>query len=76
MHTSPHVEVTNAYFGALGSGDVPTAMALLDPGVVWHQPGTNRFSGDHSGVAGVGGLLHVPVAERMEKARALFAEGE
>ncbi len=57
MHTSPHVEVTNAYFGALGSGDVPTAMALLDPGVVWHQPGTNRFSGDHSGVAGVGGLL-------------------
>ncbi|MDQ4046726.1 MAG: nuclear transport factor 2 family protein [Actinomycetota bacterium] len=32
-------------------------MALLSPDVVWHQPGSNRFSGDHSGIERVGSLL-------------------
>ena len=49
--------VAAAYFEALGAGDVPGAMALLSPQVVWHQPGGNRFSGDHIGVDGVGALL-------------------
>lgn len=49
--------VAASYFDALGRGDVPTAMAQLSPSVVWHQPGSNRFSGDHSGVDGVGALL-------------------
>jgi len=49
--------VAAAYFEALGRGDVPTAMSLLDPQVVWHQPGANRFSGDHAGLEGVGALL-------------------
>jgi ketosteroid isomerase-like protein len=49
--------VTASYFSALGRGDVPGAMALLSPDVVWHQPGSNRFSGDHSGIDGVGSLL-------------------
>ncbi len=49
--------VTATYFTALGRGDVPTAMGLLSPRVVWHQPGENRFSGDHVGVDGVGALL-------------------
>jgi ketosteroid isomerase-like protein len=51
------VAVTASYFSALGRGDVPGAMALLSPDVVWHQPGSNRFSGDHSGIDGVGSLL-------------------
>lgn len=46
-----------AYFEALGRGDVPAAMGLLDPQVVWHQPGTNQYSGDHVGLDGVGALL-------------------
>ena len=49
--------VTASYFDAFGRGDVPAAMALLSPDVVWHQPGSNRFSGDHTGINGVGLLL-------------------
>ena len=49
--------VAAAYFDALGRGDVPAAMGLLSPRVVWHQPGANRFSGHHVGVEGVGALL-------------------
>jgi len=53
---SPAV-VAATYFDALGRGDVPTAMAQLGAAVVWHQPGANRFSGEHVGVEGVGALL-------------------
>ncbi|GAB3763807.1 nuclear transport factor 2 family protein [Microlunatus parietis] len=49
--------VAATYFDALAQGDVPGAMALLAPEVVWHQPGANQFSGDHVGVDGVGRLL-------------------
>lgn len=49
--------VAATYFDALGRGDVPTAMAQLSADVVWHQPGANRFSGDHVGADGVGALL-------------------
>ena len=53
---SPAV-VAAKYFDALAQGEVPTAMALLAPDVVWHQPGANQFSGDHVGGDGVGKLL-------------------
>lgn len=49
--------VAATYFDALGRGDVPTALAQLSDVVVWHQPGANRFSGDHAGAQGVGALL-------------------
>ena len=49
--------VAATYFDALGTGDVPTAMAQLSEAVVWHQPGANRFSGHHRGLEGVGALL-------------------
>ena len=49
--------VAATYFDALGRGDVPTAMAQLSSSVIWHQPGANRFSGNHSGMEGVGALL-------------------
>lgn len=57
MNENAPATVAAAYFDALGSGDVPTAMALLSPQVVWHQPGENQFSGDHAGIDGVGALL-------------------
>jgi ketosteroid isomerase-like protein len=57
MSENTPTAVADAYFGALGTGDVPTAMSLLSPEVVWHQPGANQFSGDHAGLDGVGALL-------------------
>lgn len=50
-------DVAATYFDALGRGDVPTALAQLSDTVVWHQPGANRFSGDHVGAEGVGAML-------------------
>jgi ketosteroid isomerase-like protein len=44
-------------------------MALLSPTVIWHQPGANRFSGDHGGVDGVGALL----GEMMEVSEGTFS---
>lgn len=57
MSENTPTAVADAYFGALSTGDVPTAMSLLSPEVVWHQPGANQFSGDHVGIDGVGALL-------------------
>jgi len=57
MNANTPAMVAATYFESLGSGDVPAAMDLLSPDVVWHQPGANRFSGDHVGHAEVGALL-------------------
>lgn len=55
FQTPEHVSAS--YFDALSRGDVPAAMSLLSPDVVWHQPGAHQFSGDHEGLGGVGSLL-------------------
>lgn len=57
MNEQSPAAVAAAYFDALARGDVPAAMGLLSPQVVWHQPGANRFTGDHAGPDGVGALL-------------------
>ncbi|BDA63535.1 nuclear transport factor 2 family protein [Actinomyces capricornis] len=57
MSTSTPLDVVNDYFQALAQGRVAEAMALLAPDVVWHQPGANRFSGDHTGPEQVGALI-------------------
>lgn len=57
MNDQTPAAVAAEYFRALGQGDVSAALALLSPDVVWHQPGANRFSGDHTGLDGVGALL-------------------
>ncbi len=49
--------VADHYFEALAKGDVPGAMGLFSQDIVWHQPGGNRFSGDHAGADAVGRLL-------------------
>lgn len=57
MNEQTPATVAATYFDSLASGDIPSAMSLLSPDVVWHQPGANQFSGDHAGVDGVGALL-------------------
>lgn len=53
---SPRETVT-AYFSALAQGQIAEAMAYLSPQVSWHQPGNNRFSGEHLGPEAVGALI-------------------
>lgn len=57
MNQPTPAEVAATYFEALGTGDIPTAMAQFSPTVVWHQPGANQFSGEHTGIDDVGALL-------------------
>ena len=49
--------VATTYFDALGRGDIPTVMAQFGEAVEWHQPGSHRFSGRHTGIDGVATLL-------------------
>ena len=51
------VAVAQRYFDAVSQGDMETVAAVLDPEVVWHQPGNNRFSGTHIGVASIAQLI-------------------
>jgi ketosteroid isomerase-like protein len=54
--TTPLAVITT-YFDALESGDFATVSATFADDIVWHQPGGNRFSGDHQGSAAVGELI-------------------
>ncbi len=49
--------VAAAYFDALGRATCRPRWRSWGEAVVVHQPGANRFSGDHVGAAGVGALL-------------------
>lgn len=51
------IAVAQRYFAAVSHGDMETVAALLDPNVVWHQPGNNRFSGAHEGIAAIAQLI-------------------
>ncbi|MCS3842996.1 nuclear transport factor 2 family protein [Microbacterium sp. AK031] len=66
--------VAATYFDALGRGDFATVMAQFSDDVVWHQPGSNRFSGVHEGHKGVGALLG-GMAEASEGTFALVVTG-
>lgn len=54
---STPLEVTLQYFNALDAGDMDTVSSLLDDDCTWHQPGRNRFSGQHVGPAAIGELI-------------------
>jgi ketosteroid isomerase-like protein len=48
-----NTDIVRAYFQAVQTGDMATLGKLVDEKVVWHQPGSNQFSGDRSGRAAV-----------------------
>jgi ketosteroid isomerase-like protein len=54
--TTP-IEIAKKYIQAVQSGDQTALGALLAPGIVWHQPGRNRFSGTHQGPQAVGTMI-------------------
>jgi ketosteroid isomerase-like protein len=64
-----NIDIANAYVTAVQTGDQATLGDLLSPAVVWHQPGSNRFSGIKNGIAEVGGMI----GAMMEVSRGTFA---
>ncbi|MDX3387009.1 nuclear transport factor 2 family protein [Streptomyces niveiscabiei] len=67
--TSENVDIAREYFTAIQTGDLPRVGELLDEDVVWHQPGANRFSGEHKGRDAVFAML----GGMMEASRGSFA---
>lgn len=63
MNDQNPAAVATRYFDALAAGDLATVGSLLSPDLVWHQPGANRFTGTHVGLAGfealIGGMMQV-----------------
>ncbi len=51
------VEIAKEYIQAAQTGDQSRLAMVVSPNVVWHQPGKNRFSGIHTGIGEVLGML-------------------
>src|SRR5689334_18715396 len=43
------IDVVAKYGAAAAAGDLEALAATLHPHAVWHQPGANQLSGDHTG---------------------------
>ncbi len=63
------IDIAKTYIKAIQTGDQATLGSLISPDVVWHQPGKNRFSGTHKGMAAVGPML----GAMMEVSKGTFA---
>ncbi|MGA5509048.1 nuclear transport factor 2 family protein [Streptomyces umbrinus] len=79
--TSTNVELARTYFQAVQSGDMATLGDLLDEAIVWHQPGANRFSGEHKGHDAVfvmlGGMMEASQGSfAIDAVHALMANGD
>ncbi len=51
------LDVAIRYFDALSAKDFATVASMFADDIVWHQPGSNRFSGTHRGAAAVGDMI-------------------
>ena len=49
MASKNNMDVAREYFQAIQHGDMATLGALVDEKIVWHQPGSNQFSGERRG---------------------------
>ena len=63
------IDIAKTYIKAIQTGDQATLGSIISPDVVWHQPGKNRFSGTHRGMAAVGPML----GAMMELSKGTFA---
>jgi ketosteroid isomerase-like protein len=57
MENSAPLAVAHRYFDALAAKDFAKVAAMFADDIVWHQPGSNRFSGTHRGSAAVGEMI-------------------
>jgi ketosteroid isomerase-like protein len=67
--TSTNIDIARTYFQAVQTGDMAALGELLDEAIVWHQPGANRFSGEHKGQGAVFQML----GGMMEASQGTFA---
>jgi uncharacterized protein len=44
-----NTNIAREYFEAVQTGDMATLAKLIDEKIVWHQPGSNQFSGERRG---------------------------
>ena len=58
-----HLDIAKTYIKAAQTGDQATLTSVISPEVVWHQPGSNQFSGTHKGIAAVGPMLGRMIAQ-------------
>ncbi|MFI9562702.1 nuclear transport factor 2 family protein [Streptomyces rishiriensis] len=66
---SNNVDIAREYFQAVQKGDLAKVGELLDEGIVWHQPGSNQFSGERKGRDAVFAML----GGMMEASQGTFA---
>ncbi|MDQ1833821.1 nuclear transport factor 2 family protein [Massilia scottii] len=64
-----NINIAKTYIEAVQTGDQATLGSIISPDVIWHQPGRNRFSGTHRGMANVGPML----GAMMEVSKGTFA---
>jgi ketosteroid isomerase-like protein len=55
--TPTPLDVVHQYFDALTAKDFAAVAGLFADDIVWHQPGSNRFSGTHRGSRVVGDMI-------------------
>ena len=63
------IDIAKTYIKAVQTNDQATLGSIISPDVIWHQPGKNRFSGTHKGMATVGPML----GAMMEVSKGTFA---
>ena len=61
--TAKNIELVKTYFNSIQTGDLETLGSLVAKGIVWNQPGENKFSGQQNGseavFALIGGIMEV-----------------
>jgi uncharacterized protein len=79
--SNSNIHIVRAYFQAIQSGDMATLGKLVDEKVVWHQPGSNQFSGERAGRNAVfemiGGMMqHSAGTFAIDKVHSIMGNGE
>lgn len=57
MGTTSTLAVASRYVDAVSAKDFAAVAGMFADDIVWHQPGTHRFSGSYRGAAAVGEFL-------------------
>lgn len=68
MADHPNAAAMRAALEAFVAGDADALLGALDDDIVWHAPGTNRFSGRFDGKAEVAGRFRRMAAAGVESA--------